>query len=160
MKDKTIVILGGKGKSTRIIYNSLKNDFRIEKVIIEESVPKVQFLKRRIRKLGLFKVFGQVLFRIMVVPYLKMVSRRRILELKKCYRLNDETIDISKIVNVISANSDETMAILTEINPDVVVINGTRIISDRIINCIPAKFINMHAGITPLYRGVHGAYWL
>ena len=27
------------------------------------------------------------------------------------------------------------------------------------LRCIPAIFINMHAGITPLYRGVHGGYW-
>ena len=51
------------------------------------------------------------------------------------------------------------MRILKESNPDVVLVEGTRIISRRIIDCIPVKFINMHAGITPLYRCVHGAYW-
>lgn len=58
-----------------------------------------------------------------------------------------------------SVNSDETMHILQEIQPDVVIVTGTRIISGRIIDCIPAKFVNIHVGITPLYRGVHGAYW-
>src|SRR5690606_14172589 len=33
------------------------------------------------------------------------------------------------------------------------------IISKRILNAIDGVFINTHAGITPLYRGVHGAYW-
>ena len=27
------------------------------------------------------------------------------------------------------------------------------------MNCVNAKFINLHAGITPKYRGSHGAYW-
>ena len=40
-----------------------------------------------------------------------------------------------------------------------VVVSGTRIIAARVLNCVPAVFINMHAGITPLYRGVHGGYW-
>jgi len=40
-----------------------------------------------------------------------------------------------------------------------VVVNGTRILSKRLLGCIDAVFINMHAGITPLFRGVHGGYW-
>jgi methionyl-tRNA formyltransferase len=28
-----------------------------------------------------------------------------------------------------------------------------------VLNCVPAVFINIHAGITPMYRGVHGGYW-
>ena len=32
-------------------------------------------------------------------------------------------------------------------------------ISKKTLNCINATFINTHAGITPNYRGVHGAYW-
>jgi len=38
-------------------------------------------------------------------------------------------------------------------------VNGTRIISDDVLKCVNAVFINVHVGITPLYRGVHGAYW-
>jgi methionyl-tRNA formyltransferase len=41
----------------------------------------------------------------------------------------------------------------------VVLLNGTRIIARRVLEQVPAVFINMHSGITPGYRGVHGAYW-
>jgi folate-dependent phosphoribosylglycinamide formyltransferase PurN len=44
-------------------------------------------------------------------------------------------------------------------DPKVVVINGTRIITERVLSATGAIFLNMHAGVTPLYRGVHGAYW-
>src|SRR5438093_9923670 len=40
-----------------------------------------------------------------------------------------------------------------------VVVNGTRIISEAVLTASDAVFINMHAGITPKYRGVHGGYW-
>ncbi len=43
--------------------------------------------------------------------------------------------------------------------PDVVIVNGTRIISNEILTSIPAPFINTHMGMTPKYRGVHGGYW-
>jgi methionyl-tRNA formyltransferase len=28
-----------------------------------------------------------------------------------------------------------------------------------VLDAVNCKFINIHAGITPKYRGVHGAYW-
>lgn len=159
MEDRTIVILAGAGGSTDIIYNSLKDGFRIKKVVIEEPVPRVQFLKKRIKKLGIFKVSGQILFQLFIIPFLRACSRKRTAELKKIFKLNDSPIDRSKIINVKSVNSDDTIDILKELAPGIVVINGTRIISKKVLNSIPAKFVNMHAGITPLYRGVHGAYW-
>ena len=39
------------------------------------------------------------------------------------------------------------------------VVNGTRIISEKVLNAVNSFFINTHTGITPKYRGVHGAYW-
>jgi methionyl-tRNA formyltransferase len=159
MSGPTIVMLAGEGESTNIIYNSLKEEFAIERVIIEEPVPKSQFLKRRVKKLGLVKVFGQVLFQVTVVPYLRKSSRARIQEIKESWKLDAAPIDESKVTHVESVNSDETVAVLQKLRPEIVIINGTRIVSTRILNCVPAKFINMHAGITPLYRGVHGAYW-
>jgi methionyl-tRNA formyltransferase len=41
----------------------------------------------------------------------------------------------------------------------VVVISGTRIIGSNVLTAIGTVVINMHAGITPRYRGTHGAYW-
>jgi methionyl-tRNA formyltransferase len=43
--------------------------------------------------------------------------------------------------------------------PDLVVVNGTSIIRPPILQCVNAPFINLHCGITPRYRGVHGAFW-
>jgi folate-dependent phosphoribosylglycinamide formyltransferase PurN len=159
MSYKKIVILAGSGKSTNIVYNALSKDFDIEKVIIEEPIPRIEFIKRRIKRLGLIRVFGQILFELMVVPYLNVISYKRMQEIKKQYGLCDKPVDESKTIRVKSVNADETIVLLKNINPDIVVINGTRIISDKVLDSIKASFINMHAGITPMYRGVHGAYW-
>lgn len=159
MEAKSIVMLAGKKESTNVIYNSLKDDFKIEKVILEERVPRNRVLRRRSKKLGLLRVLGQTLFRLIVVPCLKATSKGHILEIKSRFTLSDLPVDKYKVINVISANSEETIAALKELDPDIVVINGTRIIKSNVLDCTAATFINMHAGITPLYRGVHGAYW-
>lgn len=45
------------------------------------------------------------------------------------------------------------------LRPLVVVINGTRILTRETLTAFRIPVLNVHAGITPKYRGVHGAYW-
>ena len=53
----------------------------------------------------------------------------------------------------------ETVALLASLRPAVIVVHGTRIIAERVLNSAGCPVVNMHAGITPRYRGVHGGYW-
>ena len=137
----------------------MNKEFNIESIILEKSVGKKEFIKKRIKHLGVWKVSGQVLFQASIVKYLNASSGKRKKEILDIYGLNDKPLPEKKIIPVESVNSNECMAALQKINPDVVVVIGTRIISKEILNSIPAKFINIHAGITPKYRNVHGAYW-
>src|SRR5690606_7135296 len=62
------------------------------------------------------------------------------------------------VLDVRSINSPEVWKLLEQIRPDVVVVSGTGIIGRRALGLAP-WFINIHCGITPRYRGVHGAFW-
>ena len=64
MNKHRLVILAGKGISTNILYNSLKDEYDIEAIIIERPVSRRQLLGKRIKKLGIGKVIGQILFQI------------------------------------------------------------------------------------------------
>lgn len=157
--NKKIVMLMGLGDSSTFMYNGLKNEFHINKVIIEVSDVRKKLVKRRIKRLGYFKVFGQILFQLICVPLLRVLSKKRINEIKANYSLDDTAIEKDKIVSVTSVNSEFCMQTLQEINPDLIIVNGTGIISKKVLQNIDATFINTHAGITPKYRGVHGGYW-
>ncbi len=122
---------------------------------MEEDVPRKLFLKRRLKKLGFFSVFGQALFMMAVVPFLRSLSLKRLEELKKDLKVTK----IENAIHIDSVNSESGREELRRANPKVVVVNGTRIIGKETLQCVNAKFINMHAGITPSYRGVHGGYW-
>ena len=159
MKNKKIVLLAGKGESTNIVFNSINKNFGIYSVIIEEKENTKIFLKRRVRRLGIITVFGQILFQILIAKPLSIFSKNRKKEI-----INENLLDISKIPNekinaVTSINSDITISLLKNLNPDIVIVNGTRIISKKVLSAVNCKFINTHAGITPKYRGVHGTYW-
>ena len=154
-----IVILAGKDISSTIIFNVLKERYDVAGIIIEEKESKAVFLKRRIKKLGIFKVAGQVLFQLIIVKYLNLVSKKRKKEIIKKYNFSVEPIDPSYITQVNSVNDEGSIEHLKKLKPELIVVNGTRIISKKVLAAINCKIINSHAGITPAYRGVHGAYW-
>jgi folate-dependent phosphoribosylglycinamide formyltransferase PurN len=157
---KNIVLLGRQDRPTAIVYNSLRMEaLTPARVIVEGGEPKLKFLRRRIRRFGLGKVVGQVAFRTIVVPWLKMLSRQRVSEIVHQFTLDPSPIPPTSLTIIKSVNSEECIQVLRALQPDVIVVSGTRIISNRVLRSIPAVFINMHAGITPTYRGCHGGYW-
>jgi methionyl-tRNA formyltransferase len=101
---------------------------------------------------------GHVLFLTLAIPILRLKGRSRIRAIKELYGLDDSGIP-EPVRRVASGNSSEVVERLREISPAVVVVNGTRILSRSILGATDAPFINMHAGVTPAYRGVHGGYW-
>jgi folate-dependent phosphoribosylglycinamide formyltransferase PurN len=157
--NKKIVLMAGRGSSTNIIFHGLDQKVGVHTVILEESESKKLFLQRRVKKLGYFKVAGQLFFLLIIVPILRYFSARYIKENVLAAGLSEAEIPKEKTMEVSSINSKQVAGFLTEIQPDVVVINGTRIISKKILSAIKCPVINMHAGITPMYRGVHGGYW-
>jgi folate-dependent phosphoribosylglycinamide formyltransferase PurN len=154
-----LVILGNNSLSTRIVYNFISRYYNVEYIILENSVSRKQFLKKRIKKLGFCRVLGQVLFRCFIIPILSRLSQKRIKQIIIDNELNDNEMPEEIIQCVSSVNEERAKSILLSNVPDLVIVSGTRIISKQIIDSIPASFINIHAGITPKYRGVHGMYW-
>ncbi len=157
-KDPRIVLLCSDGDSTRAVFNALRDEFGSVLVIMEEAVSRLEMAKRRARRLGLIPTLGQTLFAATIVPLLAASGRARIREIERKHNLRrglpDETV-----VRVNNVNSEEARKQLQNAAPAVVVVNGTRIIGPETLGCVDAPFINTHAGITPLYRGVHGGYW-
>jgi methionyl-tRNA formyltransferase len=109
--------------------------------------------------LGLVTVVGQILFQIIIATPLTYFSKKRKQEIIDKNALDLTPIPVEKITAVPSVNSETTIELLQTLQPDLVIVNGTRIISKKVLTAINCTFINTHAGITPKYRGVHGTYW-
>lgn len=154
-----IIILAGKSQSTPIVFNALTDICEVSCVILENPPSKIKFIKSRIRKLGVIQVLGQLLFQVTVYKLLKKTSKKRVLQLFKEFKLDNHPIPQNTITNVVSINSPISIKIINELKPDLIIVNGTRIISKQVIESIKAPLINTHMGITPKYRGVHGGYW-
>lgn len=156
---KKIVMICTEGNSATYVYNKIIQEHEIEDVLIVTKEDTRLFLKRRIKKLGYLTVFGQILFILYSKIILNRNSKKRIKEIQDEYNLSNEVIPKYKKTYIDSVNSKEMFKILKDLNPDIVIINGTPIIKKQILESINAYFVNIHVGITPKYRGVHGGYW-
>jgi len=158
--NRRVVLLAGPSRSTTIVYNALHARGLVDAVILERRVGRFAYLARRVRRLGLLRVIGQLLFASLALPVLRRAATERASELERSFGLDRSGIPDSAITRVGSVNDNDTRACLVALDPAVVVVNGTRKLSRRVFAACPrAVFLNMHAGITPAYRGVHGAYW-
>ena len=154
-----VVLLAGPGESTLIVHDALASRVPIEAVLLEQPPSRLKLVRNRARRLGVGVAVGQLAFQVAAVPALRRLGRARAQAIRDEFGLRPREIPEAVLRRVASANAEETIALLQALAPRVVVVNGTRILSKRLLGCVQAVFINMHAGITPLYRGVHGGYW-
>jgi folate-dependent phosphoribosylglycinamide formyltransferase PurN len=152
-----IVLLAGPGVTTDIVYHYLAGRFPHVTVVMERPASRMGLARRRARRLGWWTVLGQMAFIVIAAPIVARRSRARVAAI-----VTDAGFDVTPIptsILVDSVNEPATVELLRRLDPAVVVVNGTRIIATSVLEALPAPFVNLHMGITPRYRGVHGGYW-
>jgi methionyl-tRNA formyltransferase len=154
-----IVLVCTDCENTRILYHGISDSIPVAHIVTEGLVSKKLLIKRRIKKMGLFKVASQLVFQAGVVPLLRRLSRNRIKQILQERNLSTAPLPPEKVTHVPSVNDPAFTKIIKELAPDLIIVNGTRIIAAATLAEIQCPIINVHVGITPLYRGVHGAYW-
>lgn len=71
----------------------------------------------------------------------------------------DSNLDSSIVRLVPSHNGKECLELLNELQPDIIAVYGTMIIGQAVIAQAKVSIINMHTGLSPLYRGSDTIYW-
>ena len=158
MKPK-IIILARDCDSTNVVYNYLKKYFQIDAVVFETPIPRKKQFLNRAKRLGYINAMSQVIFFLCIAPIIKRFSLKRKGQIFKQYDLDETGPPESIIKRIRYANTEEGRLVINELKPDLVIVNGTRIISKKTLESVKATFVNIHTGITPAFRGVHGGYW-
>jgi formyl transferase-like protein len=153
-----IAVLIAGGPLANILVNALVDHFGSIVVLEEEPERKLAILRRRARLIGWWQAMGQAAFGVVQ----RLIARRSAIRLADIWNRHalDPRPDPSVPRTAIgSVNSEACRTELRELQPQVVVVYGTRIIKRETLACISAPFINYHAGFNPKYRGQNGAYW-
>jgi folate-dependent phosphoribosylglycinamide formyltransferase PurN len=152
-----VVLLAGPGYSTDVIANFLASQVAELIVVVETPPSRMQMARRRARRVGWVRVTGQILFVALLQPLLRRRGARRRAAILRA--ASADATHRAPSHRVPSVNDQKTIDLLTSLRPAVVVVHGTRIIAVPVLESMPCPAINVHAGITPRYRGVHGGYW-
>lgn len=156
MQQNRVLILATAGLTTDLLAETLNRpDIKLE-VVIESKEAKRIMIKRRLKRLGYFKTLGQLLFLTTVLPFIPKKEERIAAILKKT---GLKHIPIKNAISVDTVDSPQLIERIKIFKPDLIVINGTRILKKDLLNEINCPIVNIHVGITPKYRGVHGGYW-
>jgi folate-dependent phosphoribosylglycinamide formyltransferase PurN len=142
----------------RITARRLAAAFPHLKIIVERPVARTALIRGRIKRLGAAHVAGQMVF-IALSRLLARTSRRRIATILRDNDLQARWPEGCERIEVPSVNSAECLGVLARLDPRVILLLGTRIVSRATLAAIKVPLINYHAGITPKYRGIHGGYW-
>jgi len=152
-----VVLLAGPGESTDIVANYLAARVPDLRVIVEDPPSRVRIARRRARRVGRVAAVGQIVFVGALVPLLRRQGAGRHAAI-----LDTSPVDPTPRApdhRVPSINDEGVVDLVASLAPDVLVVNGTRIIAPPLLASLTCPIINMHAGLTPRYRGVHGGYW-
>jgi folate-dependent phosphoribosylglycinamide formyltransferase PurN len=151
-----IAIIGKKSSSSYAVCNYLNSRFSGCAFVFERPETRYAFVRRRAKKLGLLRVAGQVAFQLATVPVLSLASRARLHQIHSEHELSTLPVGGFEIPSV---NSADAIALVNRLQPAVIVLAGTRIVGQAFLENVKCPVLNIHAGITPQYRGVHGGYW-
>lgn len=152
------MILSGGGANPQIMINALSREFPSLSVIRERPESKWTLLKRRARRLGWLEALGQIATMV-VSRFGKGLTTRRSREILSEYGLSANADPAIPIIDVASINDETCHAAINALQPAVVFVVSTRLLSRETLSRIPCPVINFHAGINPGYRGQMGGYW-
>lgn len=153
-----ILIVGRNSESTKYIYTSISNwNGQSNTNLIYEKQP---ILKDKIRRIikhnGFLRGTDIIIFILLGRIISKFYTNRR-----KCiYGINEQK-DLKKLVTTINTvNSKKFVDLVIKYDPEFILLSGCRILSFKTLeSLVDYEILNIHAGITPYFRGVHGAYW-
>ena len=152
MSTDRVVLLTTEGESGRVAARYLAARFPALTVIVETPVSRSLLLRRRIKRLGLVHVGGQLAF-MLFQRIQQRLSKSRITEIIRKADLDARWPDDREILRVPSVNSPECIDHLRRLQPGAILVMGTRIIGAEVLRSVDAPFINYHAGVTTKYRG-------
>ena len=153
-----VLVLAIDERTTWMLTNAIFEVYPNLEVLFLSKHSKIDILFSRYKKNGLSNLIGQLIFIFFSKLFLSS-KKKYISKLIQQAKLLDSNLNNIEVTNL---NNDEELKVVEYLknhNPDIVVVNGTKILSKNILNSCNAEFINLHCGITPAYRGVHGAYW-
>ena len=151
-KMKVLFFVPEKSRGLAYINRALasRKDVISRAIIVKGEANHTNIFKRKIK--SNISLFIQFIHNFIISVYCENVSLRILVSSLNPF------LSVQKNY-VEDVNSNEVHKLVDNFLPDLIVISGTRRISDSILNKAKLK-INLHHGLVPMYRGVSSPNWV
>lgn len=153
-----VVVLMGPSAGSRYVFSRLASEVDLVAVVQQERPRREVF--RAVFRRGKKLRRGYWLDRLLLGAYTKLHLKRRALACPEYREVQGAETFAGDCPahRVESINDPSVIDVLKQTQPDLVVVLGTSILKESVLAASPC-FVNLHVGITPMYRGAHGQFW-
>lgn len=97
--------------------------------------------------------FKKLFEKVIETVFLKKIGNAWI-NMKSHYKNNYSLPQNAEIIDVENINSEEAFAFSKKINPDLIIVSGTRLVKEKMLSITPSKgILNLHTGLSPYIKG-------
>jgi len=151
------LLLCDDGLTSRLVARALAAAGNLEAILIVGRRPLGARLRWRLKRHGALTLASQLACAAIARVLAQLFGRPRRNELLR--GLDGPWPAGVPTYRAAHVNHSDVVDRIASTKPDVVVLNGTEIVKAETLDSTGAPFINVHCGLTPDYRGVHGAFW-
>jgi methionyl-tRNA formyltransferase len=155
-----IVLLTGSGPEHRYVANKLCAEFSLDAIVVDKGRPigwRAR-LYQLLRRHGYLGIVERGILRLWGLWGGPRKARRRALQ-KVLGESAEQFAWPSLVTEVAGVNGPQCIELLTALEPRILLIYGTPIVSRRVLGFATGIALNMHTGISPYYRGADCAFW-
>jgi len=156
-----LVLLTRDDYEHRYVANKLAEEHPLTAIIIDRGKPQAKFARVRalLRRYTLRQLFSRAVGKAITILSRGEKHRRaqmfKVLGRENCERHLQRHL-IKYVDGLNTANGLET---IRKLQPDVILVYGTGVVGNNILEIALKGAINMHTGISPYYRGTNCAFW-
>lgn len=149
-----LVFLGRSGPASDYIINQLAEHWPV-RVLYERGGPARY---RKLRRYFRFKNFYRWPVAVLDVLAIAIYSRQ-IVHAIRALSVESRNVPANcTIAYCDDANDAKASKVLSDWEPELVIVYGTAILKQRTLDLAPV-FLNLHGGLVPKYRNVHSEFW-
>jgi len=138
-----IVLLCGNQSNQAALANKVANQFDLAGVVLEKRKPK------KLSRISFLELFNKVLDRTLFSGI-----RNVWFHLLEYYDRRFPSLPNVKQITVTQINSETTVDFIKEIQPDLLMVSGTSMVKEKILNLPVQKgILNLHTGLSPYIKG-------
>ena len=156
-----IVLITGDDFEHHFVANTLCSSLNLAAIVVDHGKPQGKL--ERSRKLWHRYTVGQMFSRAILLA-LRTVwrdSSRRAEDVLSVFGPENcsEFTRPDLVTHVSGINTPESIKLVASLQPDILLIFGTGIVGKKILSLPSRIALNMHTGISPIYRGCDCTFW-